>query len=75
MGRIKATQLRTELFRVLDHILETGEEVEIERNGQLLRLGPKKAPRAWQRLVERPGAVTGDPDDLVTIDWSDTWKP
>jgi antitoxin (DNA-binding transcriptional repressor) of toxin-antitoxin stability system len=75
MARMNATQLRIELYRVLDRILETGEEVEIERNGRLLRISPKKAAGAWDRLVERPGAVRGSPDDLVDIDWSDEWKP
>lgn len=65
MVRMKAAQLRAELFRVLDRVLETGEEVEIERNGRLLRIAPKKAPSAWDRLVERPYAVKGNPDDLV----------
>jgi antitoxin (DNA-binding transcriptional repressor) of toxin-antitoxin stability system len=72
---MKATRLRSELFNVLDRILETGEEVEIERNGRLLRIAPKKAPRAWERLVERPGAISGDPDDLVAVEWSQEWKP
>ncbi len=75
MARMKATQLRVELFRVLDRILETGEEVEIERNGQLLRLAPKKAVRGWDRLVERPDAVNGDPDELVGLGWLNEWKP
>ena len=75
MPRMKATQLRADLFRVLDRVLETGEEVEIERNGRLLRIAPKKAPRGWDRLVEREGAIKGDPDDLVHVEWSAEWKP
>ena len=75
MARMKATQLRTELYRVLDRILATGEEVEIERNGKLLSIVPKQAPGGWQRLVERKDAIRGSPDDLVGIEWSDEWKP
>ncbi|MGK2957530.1 MAG: type II toxin-antitoxin system Phd/YefM family antitoxin [Acidimicrobiales bacterium] len=75
---LTASKLRENVYRILDEVLATGTPVEIERNGQLLRivpisasLGSLNAP-GW---VERPDVITGDIEDLVHLDWSDEWRP
>ncbi len=69
-----ATQLRSNLYHLLDQVLETGIPLEIERKGQILRIVP--AQRPWtERLPRREGVVVGDPEDLVHIDWSANWSP
>lgn len=75
MAAIRATRLRAQLYRVLDKVLETGEPVEIERRGKILRIVPASPPRKLDSLVERPEYIKGDPDDLVHLDWSGEWKP
>lgn len=35
---LTASKLRENIYRVLDQVLETGEPVEIERNGRRLRI-------------------------------------
>jgi hypothetical protein len=76
---ISATTLRANVYKVLDEVLETGVPVEIERNGQRLRIVPMDGPRAPRRrldnLTPHPGAIVGDPQDLVEIDWSVYWNP
>jgi antitoxin (DNA-binding transcriptional repressor) of toxin-antitoxin stability system len=72
--RISATALRADIYRVIDHVLATGEEVEIERHGRVVRLSSAGAASKLDRLVTRD-VVVGDPDDLVAIDWSHTWSP
>jgi antitoxin (DNA-binding transcriptional repressor) of toxin-antitoxin stability system len=72
--RISATALRADIYRVIDHVLATGEEVEIERHGRVVRLSSAGAVSKLDRLVTRD-VVVGDPDDLVAIDWSHTWSP
>jgi hypothetical protein len=47
--------------------------VVIERNGRRLRIVADDPPSRLDRLVRRPDVVTGDPDDLVHLDWSDEW--
>ncbi len=42
---ITATQLRRDVYRVLDRVLETGEPLTIERRGQRLLLLPAGPPR------------------------------
>lgn len=36
---ITASQLRQDVYRLLDHVLETGVPLEIERGGRRLRIG------------------------------------
>ncbi len=72
---VTASQLRADVYRILDRALESGEVVEIERRGQVLRLVPPQV-RTWlDRLPRHDGAVRGDPEALVHVDWSDQWAP
>jgi hypothetical protein len=75
--RMTASRLRENIYKVLDHVLETGAPVEIERRGRKLRIVPADdAPRRkLERLEPRPGTIVGDPEDLVHLDWSAEWKP
>lgn len=73
--RTNATRLREKLYQMLDHALATGETIEVERKGRLLRIVPDAPRSKLGRLVPHPEAVSGDPGDLVHLDWSDTWKP
>jgi hypothetical protein len=68
---MKASELRADLYRVL----ETGIPVVIERNGRRLRIVAEPAGSRLDRLVPHPEALTGDPDDLVHLDWSSEWTP
>ena len=73
--RVTASQLRADVYRLLDAVVETGEPLEIERNGVVLRVvGPR--PATWlDRLPKREGVVVGDAEDLVHLDWSGSWRP
>ena len=72
---LTASKLRQDIYRVLDHVLATGEPVEIERNGRRLRIVADEAPSRLDSLVRRPDAVVGDSEDFVHLDWSDEWSP
>ena len=73
---LTASKLRENVYRVLDQVLETGEPVEIERNGRRLRIivDPADAQTQLRRLVRRPDVVVGDSEEFVHRDWSDEWK-
>jgi hypothetical protein len=73
--RFTATRLRANLYRVLDEVLNTGEPVEIERNGQLLRIEPVEPADRLARLRPHAGYIKGDPEAIVHLDWSEEWKP
>lgn len=70
-----ASKLRADIYRMLDEVLETGQPLEIERNGRTLVVAPKEERSIWDRLPRREGFIVGDPDDLVHIDWSSEWNP
>jgi hypothetical protein len=70
-----ASQLRANIYRMLDEVLETGQPLEIERKGKTLVIAPKEEQSIWDRLPRREGAIVGDPDELIHIDWSSEWNP
>jgi hypothetical protein len=72
---ISASKLRSNIYRLLDEVLETGQSLEIERNGKTLVIEPKEKESIWDRLPRREGAIVGDPDELIHIDWSSEWNP
>lgn len=72
---ITASKLRANVYRLLDQVLETGQALEIERRGKTLLISPKENVSIWDRLPRREGAIVGDPDELIHVDWSSEWNP
>jgi hypothetical protein len=76
--KVTATKLRSELYRILDQVLESGEPVEVVRNKGTIVIRPAVAARVVRRKrrsAGNPNLVVGSPDDLVHFDWSKHWKP
>lgn len=72
---VNASQLRQNIYRLLDEVLETGVPLEIERKGRKLRIVADEAPSKLDRIVGREDFLLGDPDDIIHMDWSDYWRP
>jgi antitoxin (DNA-binding transcriptional repressor) of toxin-antitoxin stability system len=72
---VTASELRQNVYRLLDETLRTGVPLEIERNGRRLRIVPVDTPPKLDRLTPHPGTIIGDPEDLVHVDWSSEWRP
>ena len=75
--RVTASQLRADIYRILDQVAETGIPVEIVRRRRRLKIVPAEdsKPRKLDRLKARTKALVGDPEALVHLDWSKDWKP
>jgi antitoxin (DNA-binding transcriptional repressor) of toxin-antitoxin stability system len=73
--RVTPTELRKNLYRILDRVLSTGTPVEIDRDGKLLKIVPLERPSRLERLSPHPGTIVGDPEELVEIDWTREWTP
>lgn len=71
---VTAAELRQNVYKLLDQVLETGVPLEIERNGRRLRVTPSDAPQKLDRLVPHEDYIVGDPEELVHIDWSSEWR-
>jgi prevent-host-death family protein len=70
-----ATELRRDLYKLLDQVLETGKPIEIERRGRRLRIIAVDPPDALARIQPMPGLIVGDPGTLEHVDWSREWRP
>jgi hypothetical protein len=70
---VKPSRLRANLYRLLDHVLRTGEPIEIDRGGKKLLIVSKEKPARLTNLVRRE-VIVGDPEDLVHVDWSKEWR-
>ncbi len=75
MSRMNASRLRSDIYRVLDSVIDTGEPVEIERRGRVVKITVEPVAGKLDRLIERPGVIRGEPGDLVDLEWSSSWKP
>lgn len=71
--KVTASQLRQDIYSILDTALETGVPVEIVRKGRLLKIVPEQKPSKLARLKKR-ACVTGDLDSIVHMDWSKEWS-
>jgi len=72
---ITASELRQNVYRLLDEVLRSGTPLEIERGGRRLRIVPVDGPPKLSRLTAHPGTVVGDAEELVDLDWTDEWLP
>jgi len=72
---ITATQLRKDVYRLLDQVVDSGERIEVKRKGKRIQIVPVDHHSKLDSLQNHPSAIAGDPDKLVHTDWSDNWKP
>ena len=71
---VTASELRANIYRLLDEVIESGRPLEIVRNGVTLRL-VAPAPSSWiDRLQARPSVVDGDASDLADVHFDDEWS-
>lgn len=72
---ISASELRANIYRLLDEVVESGVPLEVERKGKRLRIVPVEQGSKLDRIKGDPDLIVGDPEDLVHIDWSVYWRP
>jgi len=69
MKTITPTELRGNIYNILDEIARTGIPIEINKGGKKLKIVPVEETNKLNNLVSRPDAVNGDSNDLVDISW------
>jgi PHD/YefM family antitoxin component YafN of YafNO toxin-antitoxin module len=58
--RVTASHLRQNIYRILDEVIETGQPVEIERKGSVVRIETKKQEKSiFEILTPHPGSIVG----------------
>ena len=70
---VKASELRRQLFRLLDLCLDAGTEIEVPRRGRIVRIVARRARLKVADLPRRPGVVV-DGDDLDQFSPAE-WRP
>lgn len=70
---LKPSNLRQNIYRILDQVAKTGVPVEIDRKGLILKIIPVKKISRLHNLKKRP-VLNCDPETIVHMDWSKEWK-
>ncbi len=71
MKTVTPTELRRNIYKLLEKVLDTGIPLEVKKGDRTLRIEPIEKVDKLQNLVHRPDVITGDPDELVEISWED----
>ncbi|MCP4673354.1 MAG: type II toxin-antitoxin system Phd/YefM family antitoxin [Desulfobacula sp.] len=69
MKTITPTELRSNIYNLLDEILNTGIPIEINKGSRKLRIIPIKKTDKLQNLISRSDIIKGDSDELADIRW------
>lgn len=69
MKAITITELRANLYNIVDQLIQTGAAVEVQCNGHKIKIILADAPSKLERLTPKPYAFNGDPEDIVHCDW------
>jgi hypothetical protein len=69
MKTITPTELRANIYNLLDEVINTGVPIEIRKGDKKLRIVAVEKVDKFQNLVSRPHIIQGDPEELVGISW------
>lgn len=72
---VTATQLRKNLYQVLEEILRTGDPQEIQLKGRKLWIVPAETRRRNLEELPKRGGLRCTPDELVETTWESAWAP
>jgi hypothetical protein len=73
MKALTASQLRANVYRLLDQVIETGEPLEVHRGKKKVKIVPVLPIKRTQRLKKR-NWIVGNPEKIVSLNWSKEWK-
>ena len=75
MKTITVTELRGNIYQLLNEVLSTGVPLEIQKGKQRLRVVPVEPLGKFANMTFRPKVINGDPDDLVHTEWEYSIDP
>lgn len=68
------TELRSDLYNKIDHLIETGEFIEIKRKGHTVRITSTKSSSKLSNMVDRKHVIKDQSDELINSDWLSIWN-
>lgn len=69
MKSVTPTELRANIYNLLDEVLESGIPLEVRKADRRLLIMPVEKVDKLRNLIRRPQVIKGDPDELVDISW------
>lgn len=69
MKTVSPTELRSNIYKLLDEVLNSGVPIEINKGGKLLRIVPVAKSNKLANLISRSDIIIGNPDELADISW------
>ena len=69
MKTVTPTELRANIYKLLEEVIDTGIPLEINKGNKRLRIVPVEQGQKLQNLILRANVIQGDPEELVTISW------
>ncbi len=69
MKTITVTELRGNIYKLLDEVLRTGIPIEVNKGGKKLKIISSEQSNKLQNLIPRPDVINGNPEDIVNITW------
>ncbi len=72
---VTATELRSNVYRILDEVLDSGRAQEVVRRGRKLLIVPAEPKRRRLEDLPRRKITTCSFDELAATSWEHTWKP
>jgi hypothetical protein len=72
---LTATELRANVYRILDGVIETGRSRTIIRSGNRLVITLERDRRLKLEDLPERRATDCSPDELVETSWEHEWKP
>ena len=67
MKTVTATELRTNIYQLLDEMLRSGLPIEVKKGDRKLCTLLVEKVDKFQNLVYRPDVIEGDREELVTL--------
>ena len=72
---LTATELRSNIYRVLDEVLDSGRAQEVLRKGRKLLIVPAEPKRRRLEDLPRRKITSCTFDELVATSWEHSWNP
>lgn len=72
--KLTLTQLRANLYNIVDEVIASGIPVEIERQGKKVKISLVEPRDKLSRLKRHKNVLNCKPEELVHSDWSTYWQ-
>ena len=70
---VTPSKFRSNIYRLLDQVIETGEPLLIKRRKKMLKvISVQKSPKLAH--LTKHSCLKGDPESIVHCDWTKEWS-